>query len=297
MGFHTSIMKFVQQEDVNFLLTNRLPRRLATRFIGWFSRIEQPLVRDLSLKAWSYFADLDLSEAKQTQFRSMHDCFTRELKDGARPIDADPAVLASPCDGIVGACGKVEDGNVLQVKGLPYAIDDLLADSEHAATFRDGVYVTLRLTSSMYHRFHAPHDLTVTDVTHIGGDTWNVNPIALKRVERLFCRNERAVIRTTLARGGHSLTLVPVAAILVAGIRLRFLDLTRVKRDRGRRSFACDASLRKGEQMGWFEHGSTIIVFAPSGFTLCDAVSTGQTIRVGQPLLHLPDISLPATSS
>ncbi len=140
----------------------------------------------------------------------------------------------------------------------------------------------------MYHRFHAPHDLTVSDVTHIGGDTWNVNPIALKRVERLFCRNERAVIRTTLAQGGHTLTLVPVAAILVAGIRLRFLELSRVRRDAGRRSFACTAVLRKGEEMGWFEHGSTIIVFAPPGFALCDGVFTGQTIRVGQPLLRLP---------
>jgi phosphatidylserine decarboxylase len=297
MGFHTSIMKFVQQEDVNFLLTNRLPRRWATRFIGWFSRIEQPFVRDLSLKAWAYFADLDLSEAKRTQFRSVHDCFTRELKDGARPIDPDPAVLVSPCDGIVGACGEVEDGHVLQIKGLPYAIDDLLADSDHAATFRNGVYVTLRLTSSMYHRFHAPHDLTATDVTHIGGDTWNVNPIALKRVRRLFCRNERAIIRATLARGGHSLALVPVAAILVAGIRLRFLDLTRVRRDSGRRSFACAASLRKGEEMGWFEHGSTIIVFAPPGLTLCDSIVTGQTIRVGQPLLRLPDAHAPSASS
>jgi len=281
-------MKFVQQEDVNFLLTNRLPRRLATRFIGWFSRIEQPLVRDLSLKAWGWFADLDLSEAKQTRFRSMHDCFTRELKPGARPIDPDPTVLASPCDGIIGACGSVADGEILQVKGLPYAIDDLLADSAQAATFRNGVYVTLRLTSSMYHRFHAPHDLTVTGVTHIGGDTWNVNPIALKRVERLFCRNERAVIRTTLAEGDHELTLVPVAAILVAGIRLRFLDLTGVRRDAGRRAFACGTTLRKGEEMGWFEHGSTIILFAPPGFALCDGIRTGQTIRVGQKLLRAP---------
>ena len=89
--------------------------------------------------------------------------------------------------------------------------------------FRNGCYITLRLTSSMYHRFHAPYDCNVDSVTHVSGDTWNVNPIALKRVERLFCKNERAVIRTRLA-GGHAVTLVPVAAILVAGIRLRFLD-------------------------------------------------------------------------
>ncbi len=89
---------------------------------------------------------------------------------------------------------------------------------------RDGRYITLRLTSSMYHRFHAPYDCRIEQVSYITGDTWNVNPIALKRVERLFCKNERAVIRTRLA-GGEVLTLVPVAAILVASIRLRFLDV------------------------------------------------------------------------
>ncbi len=282
-------MKIVQQEDINFLLTNRLPRRLATRLVGWFSRIEQPLVRDISLRLWSFFADLDLSEARETRFRSMHDCFTRALKDGARPIDTDPSILVSPCDGIVGACGAVEDGQVLQVKGLSYAVDDLLADSADAARYRDGCYVTLRLTSSMYHRFHAPHDCHVDSVTHIGGDTWNVNPIALKRVERLFCKNERAVIRTTLTAAGHAVTLVPVAAILVAGIKLRFLDLSNVLRDRGRQTFACDATVRKGEEMGWFEHGSTIIVFAPRGFALCDGVTQGTTIRMGRPLLRLPN--------
>jgi phosphatidylserine decarboxylase len=288
MAFHANIMKIVQQEEVNFLLTNRLPRRLATRFIGWFSRIENPLVRDLSIKVWSLFADLDLTDAKHARFRSMHDCFTRELKDGARPPDPDPAVLASPCDAIIGACGRVQDGQVLQVKGMPYALDDLLADAVLATTFRDGCYVTLRLTSSMYHRFHAPHHLRVNAVTHIGGDTWNVNAPALKRVRRLFCRNERAVIQTTLATGTHPVTLVPVAAILVAGIRLRFLDLGNVERGSGRRHFSTDAALRKGEEMGWFEHGSTILMFAPDGFTLCEGVEPGTVTRVGQALMRLP---------
>jgi len=81
---------------------------------------------------------------------------------------------------------------------------------------------------------------------------------------------------------------VPVAAILVAGIRLRFLDLTGVRRDAGRRAFACGTTLRKVEEMGWFEHGSTIIVFAPPGFALCDGIRTGQTVRVGHKLLRAP---------
>ena len=155
----------------------------------------------------------------------MHDCFIRELKDGARPIDADPTVLVSPCDAIVGACGTIKGTELMQIKGFPYTLQDLLGDRDLVDLYRNGRYVTLRLTSSMYHRFHAPHDCRVEQVTYISGDTWNVNPIALKRIEKLFCKNERAVIRTRLATTGHLITLVPVAAILVASIRLRFLDI------------------------------------------------------------------------
>lgn len=283
MTVRSAIMKIVQQEDLNFLLTNRIPRRTLTRFAGWFSRIEQPVIRDLSLRVWGFFADLDLSDAKQSHFRSMHDCFTRTLKPGARPVDMDPNVLASPCDAIVGASGVVQDGQVLQVKGLPYPLNELLGDAGHAKTFRNGRYVTLRLTSSMYHRFHAPHDCNVESVAHFPGDTWNVNPVTLKRVAKLFCKNERAVIRTRLSATGHPMTLVPVAAILVAGIRLRFLDIT--LRSPVRRTFPCDATLTKGEEMGWFEHGSTIVVFVPEGFELC--VAEGSIIRAGQTLLRL----------
>jgi phosphatidylserine decarboxylase len=281
-------MNIVRQEDLNFLLTNRVPRRLLTRFIGWFSRIEQPMVRDFSLAVWRLFADLDLSDAKPTRFRSMHDCFTRELKPGARPVDGDERILVSPCDAIVGASGTVEDGQMLQVKGFAYALDDLLGDAAHAAEFRNGCYATLRLTSSMYHRFHAPHDCRVVSVSHFPGDTWNVNPIALKRVERLFCKNERAVIRTRLARSGHALTLVPVAAILVAGIRLRFLDVPLRSQEQTRRTLPCDAVLLKGQEMGWFEHGSTIVLLAPAGFSLCGDFREGMTIRAGQSLMRMP---------
>jgi phosphatidylserine decarboxylase len=287
-GVRSTIAALAQQEDINFLLTNRIPRRLATRFFGWFSRIEHPLVRDISIGVWRLFADLELSEARETRFRSLHDCFTRRLKDGMRPIDADPYRLVSPCDAIVGASGTVEDDRVLQIKGFPYRLRDLLGDGEHADTYRNGCYATLRLTSAMYHRFHAPHDCRVESVTYISGDTWNVNPIALKRVERLFCRNERAVIRTRLPGTGHAITLVPVAAILVAGIRLNFLDTGFGLRDGGPRTIPLDVPLAKGEEMGWFQHGSTIIVFAPKGFTLSTNVHEGSRIRVGEPLMRLP---------
>jgi phosphatidylserine decarboxylase len=275
------------REDLSFLVTNRIPRLLATRFMGWFSRIEQPWVRDASIAVWRLFADLRLHEAKRTRFASLHDCFTRELKPGARPIDPDPRVLVSPCDAIVGACGRIEGTRVIQAKGFPYTLHELLGDSEAARDCRDGCYVTLRITSSMYHRFHAPHDCGVQRVTYFSGDTWNVNPIALRRVEKLFCRNERALIECRLDAGGV-VSLVPVAAVLVAGIRLRFLDVLLHLDYRGPNVIGCDARLAKGEEMGWFEHGSTIIVLAPRGFGLCANVREGSTIRVGEPLMRMP---------
>jgi phosphatidylserine decarboxylase len=284
----SAIAAIACHEDVNFLLTNRIPRRLATHLFGWFSRIEHPLVRDLSMLIWRLFADLDLSESREQHFPSLHACFIRQLRDGARPIDQDPDLLVSPCDAIVGASGSIEDGEVLQIKGFPYTVRDLLADHAQAALYRDGSYVTLRLTSSMYHRFHAPHDCTVEAINYMSGDTWNVNPIALKRVERLFCRNERAAIRVRLARTGHAVTLVPVAAILVASIRLNFLAPAAGLRPGGPRTIRLHEPLAKGQEMGWFEHGSTIIVFAPRGIILAPNIQEGSRIRVGEPLMRLP---------
>jgi phosphatidylserine decarboxylase len=288
MTVRSELLRVLAQEDINFLLTNRIPRRLATQFIGWWSRIEQPLIRDLSIGLWRLFSDLDLSEAKKTQFRSMHDCFIRELKEGARPVDGRADILVSPCDAIVGACGAIAGTEVLQAKGFPYSLGDLLCDPDLVEAHRNGHYVTLRLTSSMYHRFHAPHDGRLEEVIYVSGDTWNVNPIALKRVERLFCKNERAVVRTRLDAGGYPVTLVAVAAILVASIRLRCLDMPLNLHHRGRNVIPCDANFSKGEELGWFEHGSTIIVFVPDGLALCDQVREGATIRVGEPLMRLP---------
>jgi phosphatidylserine decarboxylase len=275
-----------QQEDLNFLLTNRIPRAALTRFMGWFSKIEQPLIRDLSIACWRLFSDLDLSEARKTSFKSLHDCFTRELRPGLRPPDPDPSIVVSPCDAIIGAFGSIRDAELFQIKGAPYSLKDLLGDPALVDAHRNGRFITLRLTSSMYHRFHAPHDCRIEQVAFISGDTWNVNPIALKRIERLFCKNERAVIRSRL-ESGEVLTLVPVAAILVASIRLHFLDILLNAATPGPTVFPCDVSVRKGDELGWFEHGSTIIVLAPENFEFCDNVRESARIRAGEPLMRL----------
>jgi phosphatidylserine decarboxylase len=287
MNLKTAMARIGAQEDLNFLLTNRIPRHALTRLMGRVSRIEQPLVRDASIALWRLFCDVDLTDSAQTRFASLREAFIRELKPGARRIDPDPRTIASPCDAIVGAHGTVEDGMALQVKGMPYALADLVGSASDAAEFAGGRYVTLRLTAGMYHRFHAPHDLAVEQVRYISGDTWNVNPIALKRIERLFCRNERAPIRVLLEAGGARLMLVPVAAVLVASIRLPWLDATRDVRAGGEGVRTSTARFAKGEEMGWFEHGSTIVVLAPSELAFAPGLAEGQPIRLGEPLLQI----------
>ena len=281
------VARMLQQDRLNFALTNRIPRRLATRLMGWFSKVERPVIRDISIAIWRFFCDVDLSDAKKTKFVSLHDCFIRELREGSRPLDQDPNTLVSPCDAIVGTCGAIAGTVLMQVKGSGYELEELLVDRELADFYRGGCYVTLRLTAGMYHRFHAPHDCLVEQITHIWGDAWNVNPVALRRVERLYCKNERVVIRTTLRGHDRRITLVPVAAILVAGIRLRFLELIVDPRRYSSPPIQCRVVFRKGQEMGWFEHGSTIIVLAPHGFDLSPNVCAGAKIRMGEPLMRL----------
>jgi len=275
--------RLLLNEDLNFLLTNRLPRRWLTLAMGRVSKIRSPWLTRLSIWIWRQFTELDLSEAKQQNFESLHACFTRELKEGARPLDPDPALLISPCDAIVGASGRIERGLVLQAKGMPYALSDLMGSEAEPAEFEGGQYLTLRLTSAMYHRFHAPADARIEAVRYLSGDTWNVNPIALKRIERLFCRNERARIRLRLA-DGTPMAIVPVAAILVASIRLHFLDVLLHLRWAGPRDLPCDVAVQRGQELGWFEHGSTLVVLVPPGFEPC--VASGQRLRMGQALLR-----------
>lgn len=278
--------RFLQQEDLNFLLTNRIPRYALTRFMAWFSKIEHPLVRNASIAVWRIFCDVDLNDAKKSQFVSLHDCFVRELNAGARPIDPAPEVLVSPCDAIVGQLGDIRGTELFQAKGAPYALEDLLGDPILVDYYSNGHYVTLRITAGMYHRFHAPYDCTIEQVRYISGDVWNVNPVALRRVPRLFCKNERAIIQARLAASGDVLTMVPVAAVLVASIRLHFADVLFHLKYSGPGTVSCDAKVAKGQELGWFQHGSTIILFVPRGYTVCNDVIIGGRIRVGQPLMR-----------
>lgn len=279
------VRNMTQQEKLNFLLTNRVPRYYLTRLMGWYSRIENKWLTKFSIFIWKIFADdLNLAEAKTTQFKSLHDCFIRELKPGSRNIDDSESIVTSPCDAIVGACGRIEGATVYQAKGFPYELSDLIPNKDLQEKYRDGSYVTLRLKSSMYHRFHAPIDCRVEQVTYISGDTWNVNPVALKRIEKLYCKNERAVIELLTGRENSSIAMVPVAAILVASMKFHCLYDVLDLQYQGPNRLLCDAQYKKGDEMGYFQHGSTIILFATKNYMLHRDVSGGHRIYMGQAL-------------
>jgi phosphatidylserine decarboxylase len=277
------------QEDLNFLLTNRIPRLALTRFMGWFSELRHPLISRPSIALWQLFSDLDLHEARESRFASLHDAFIRELKPGARVVDARADVLTSPSDAIVGAHGPIEDGRLFQAKGFEYPLDDLVGSAADAQAWQGAYFVTLRLTAGMYHRFHAPADARLRHVRYISGDTWNVNPIALRRVERLFCKNERACLRLEPLVGGAPIGIVAVAAILVASIRLHAIPDTLNTRFKGRRDYDSDQAYAKGDEMGWFHHGSTLILLVPPDYVRLTDWVEGDRIQMGRALFHRRD--------
>ena len=270
---------------LNFAVTNRIPRRWLTRLVARLSRIESRAVYRLSMTLWEMGAgSLHLEEAERSDFRSVHECFVRRLKPGARVIDATPGSLVSPCDGIVVSAGRIVEGTLIQAKGHGYSLTELFAGGERAERFEQGHYVTLRLTSAMYHRFHAPADCRVNRVAYVPGDTWNVNPPALARVDRLYCRNTRVVVSSTPCGHDEPIVMVAVGAILVASVQLLFLPFALDETYAGRPLIRCDVALRKGEEMGFFQHGSTMIVIAPDRFRPAPPVETGDIVRVGQRL-------------
>lgn len=281
------IQQLSQIEQLNFLLTNRLPRKLATQLMGKFSKIENKPLTKISLKVWEAFApDLDLSESPLEEYPSLHACFTRPLKPDARPIEQNDSIAVSPCDGIVGAFGHVKNGQLFQAKGAPYELADLMPDKALQKEYENGIFITLRLTSTMYHRFHAPIKGHTEKVTYISGDTWNVNPPALKRINNLFCKNERAIMQLHHDDPTLSLAIVPVAAILVASIQLTDLSVPLNLSYRGPNEIAYQHSFQKGDEMGYFEHGSTLILFASQAYEFDANLHEGYRIKMGHPLLH-----------
>lgn len=282
-----SVHEFSLAESLNFVLTNRVPRKMLTRLTRRISRIEQPQFTRFAMWVWQRVGgDLQLHEAAQKQFRSIHDCFTRELKPDQRPIDNHKDHIISPSDGIVVSYGDIDGDVILQAKGYPYTLAELIPDEVIRNRYINGKFITLRLTSTMYHRFHAPTDCVLKRVIFIPGDMWNVNAAAIKRVDKLYCKNERAVLDLDLSDPERHLAVIPIAAIAVASLKLHSIKDDLDMHYSGPTDIAPHDNYKRGEEMGYFQHGSTIIVLASDNHDFHPDISINKLMRMGQPIYN-----------
>ncbi|HTO56076.1 MAG TPA: archaetidylserine decarboxylase [Myxococcota bacterium] len=264
-----------------------LPRNALSRGAGRFAalRLPRPLVR-AEIAVFARAVGVDLSEARDPldTFESLQAFFTRALRPGVRPIDLAPDALVAPCDGAWGESGAVRDGQLLQVKGRPYALADLLDSKDDAAALEGGSFATFYLAPRDYHRFHAPCDARVARARYVPGSLWPVNRIGLDGVPGLFAQNERISVALRVAAHESLWFVVAVGATLVGKIRLRFDGLqTNLPDARGEeRHYAPEVPLAKGQEWGHFEFGSTLVLVAPRAALELAARPVGTRLRLGE---------------
>jgi phosphatidylserine decarboxylase len=262
-----------------------VPKNTLSRVAGSFSR------SSLSKVIIPWFVkryDIDLEEAEEPEggFQTLHQLFTRPLKDGARKIASAP--LVSPADGHVARCGKVDDGLLIQAKGKYYGMGELFGEAmEIGEDAGDYAFATIYLAPTDYHRLHAPADLQVESVYAVPGTLWPVNPMSVNGVDRLFCINERATLRCRTATG-QRLWIVLVGATIVGGIRLAFEPgYGSNQPDRAtteRYVYDQPIALKAGDPLGHFEFGSTAVLVWEQDLGI-PGFDEDTPVRVGDALL------------
>lgn len=272
------------------LFLRLLPKRLLSRVMGLLAVVPLPgfLLRPL-LRGYAraFRADLDEMAAPLRSFRTFRGFFTRTLRPDARPQHPDPAVIGSPCDGRVCRGGRIEAGTLVQAKGIEYRVAELLGSDEEACAFEGGSYLVLYLAPGDYHRFHWPFDGRVRRVRHVPGELWSVDARAVETVAGLYVRNERIVVTGDTAGGGR-FAYVPVGALNVGSIRLSFHPLrTNQWRRRAPRTLDLTHDARRGDEFGWFELGSSIVLLLSPDAGRLDDLAPDTPVRVGMPLGRL----------
>jgi phosphatidylserine decarboxylase len=259
---------------------SRLAGRVAT------ARLPRPLLA-AGIRAFGGVFGVDFSEAREPigSFATFQEFFTRELRDGVRPIDPAPDAFVSPCDGVWGASGEIRDGTLLQVKGREYSLAALLGGQREAVSFEGGTFATLYLSPRDYHRFHTPCDVEVVSARHLVGTLWPVNRLGLEGVDGLFAQNERicAWMRVAGSGGAPGLCLVAVGATMVGSVRVDFDDLTTnvLGAVTTTRTYEPPVAYARGAEWGRFEFGSTMVLVAAPGVVALDLAAPDTPVRLG----------------
>ncbi len=258
-----------------------LPRTTITRAMGkladfeWPDRVGEAVV---NLYCRAYGVTLDECQ-KASGFTNFDEFFTRELREGARPLPTDPTVVISPADGRIDSIGPV-DGRSFVVKGRPYQVDELVGDPEDARGYEGGAGCIVYLSPRDYHRVHSPVDGRIVSVRSMPGDYYPVNEVGVRHVPNLFIRNRRVAIVIDSKEHGR-VTVVMVAAMVVGRITVTGIDARDVPF--GVHPFAPGIEVSRGDEIGIFRLGSTAVVFFEPGVIASWLASEGAT-RFGDPL-------------
>ena len=232
-----------------------------------------------------YKVDMDEVAQELGDFETFNAFFTRELKTGTRPIDGTARSLVSPSDGLVVAAETIgPDRHIGQIKGTTYSLDSLLNDESVAASYVGGSQITIYLSPRDYHRVHAPDEGRVVRLCHIAGQCYPVNDWAATHIENLYGLNERVLVEIETSEFG-TLGIVMVGAANVARMSLAFHDLTSNNRTEGVDLPIDNVRLGRGEELGRFNLGSTVVLLLPPSTPLEFACKTGDVVKMGQLLV------------
>ena len=268
-----------------------LPRYAVTALVHRLSRIRNRRVKDFLIERFARMYAVDLSEVERSApggFESLNDFFTRELAPGARPIDDSTTSIVSPADGAVSAAGRIDGRLIVQAKGRRYGLHDLLPTNlDEADRFVDGLFATIYLAPHNYHRVHAPLGGELVSARYVPGDLFSVNASSVSAIPGLFCRNERLALAFDTAAG-------PVAVVLVGALNVGSIttpwtgEIRPTRRGVGAELELPGVAARrigKGDLLGWFNMGSTVIVLLPAGAASWrEDLVAGATCRVGRPI-------------
>jgi phosphatidylserine decarboxylase len=269
-----------------------LPHRLLSRLVHAFMRIRLSPVKNAQISIIGSLAGVDWSESKIediADFEHFNAFFTRELKPDLRPVDEDPHALVCPCDGRISECGRITTDRILQAKGRHFTVRSLLANDPASIEFNNGFFHTIYLSPRDYHRVHMPADGRLQRMIHIPGRLFSVAPYTVRQVPDLFARNERVACIFETANGPMALVLV--GAMLVSSMETTWSGV--VTPPYGHRIQHGDWSrhnivLARGEEMGRFNMGSTVILLLPPGaVSAMEHYERGDSVVMGQRLGRL----------
>lgn len=264
-----------------------LPKYALTALIYRLARVRQPAVKDWLITRFVELYDVDTDEVKHAvpdDFATFNDFFIRELRDGEREIDADTDIV-SPCDGRISQCGNIHAGKLIQAKGIDYSLADLFAvDLDSARHFEHGQFATIYLAPFNYHRVHSPVDGELRALHYVPGDLFSVNASTAAHVPGLFRRNERLNMHIDTAQGPVFLSMV--GALNVGSISTPWTGEIRPKAAGIVENLpltGADTTLGRGDLLGWFNMGSTVIIVA-NGLDWRDGIEPGHSVKLGEGL-------------